>query len=83
MPNCIMLYFPCMVLYFINILVNTFFLHCRYCFVQLTAKTNAEKAMKDLEQIKFGSGKLKVEKKFSKDEEDLSAEAIDPYTYVF
>lgn len=36
--------------------------------------------MKELEQIEFGTGKLKVEKKISKDEEDLTPEAIDPYT---
>ncbi|XP_049838576.1 uncharacterized protein LOC126284042 isoform X3 [Schistocerca gregaria] len=52
----------------------------RYCFVQLSESTNADKTMKELEKIKFGSGTLKVEKKFSKDEEELSPEAIDPYT---
>ncbi|KAJ4445136.1 hypothetical protein ANN_06937 [Periplaneta americana] len=52
----------------------------RYCFVQLCEKANTEKTIKELEQIKFGSGNLMVEKKFQKDDEELSPEAIDPYT---
>nr|CAD7198788.1 unnamed protein product [Timema douglasi] len=52
----------------------------RYCFVQLAEDVNAELAIKELEQTKFGAGKLVVEKKYNKEEEDLTPEAIDPYT---
>ncbi|CAG2060277.1 unnamed protein product [Timema podura] len=52
----------------------------RYCFVQLAEDVNAEIAIKELEQTKFGAGKLVVEKKYNKEEEDLTPEAIDPYT---
>jgi hypothetical protein len=57
------------------------FCNCyRYCFVHLFEKANTEKTIKELEQIEFGSGRLMVEKKFQKDDEELSPEAIDPYT---
>ncbi|PSN38107.1 hypothetical protein C0J52_00843 [Blattella germanica] len=52
----------------------------RYCFVQLHETANTENTIKDLEEISFGSGRLVVEKKFQKDDEDLTPEAIDPYT---
>jgi hypothetical protein len=36
--------------------------------------------IKDLQDIQFGAGTLKVEKKITKEEDNLSPEAIDPYT---
>ncbi|KAK3921679.1 Protein painting of fourth [Frankliniella fusca] len=52
----------------------------RYCFVQLAPDVNTEKVIKVLENIKFGSGHLSVEKKSTKQEEEASPESIDPYT---
>ncbi|KAJ9581279.1 hypothetical protein L9F63_023551, partial [Diploptera punctata] len=52
----------------------------KYCFVQLHDKANMDKTIKELEQVNFGHGKLHVEKKIQKEEEDLTPEAIDPYT---
>ncbi|XP_034251013.1 RNA polymerase-associated protein LEO1 [Thrips palmi] len=52
----------------------------RYCFVQLAPDANTEKVIKMLENVKFGSGHLSVEKKSTKQEEEASPESIDPYT---
>lgn len=52
----------------------------RYCFVQLAPDVNTEKIIKILENIKFGSGYLSVERKSTKQEEEATPESIDPYT---
>lgn len=54
----------------------------RYCFVQLAPEVNADKVIKMLENVKFGSGHLSVERKSTKQEEEASPESIDPYTLV-
>lgn len=59
---------------------NIFFACVRYCFVQLAPDANTEKVIKMLENVKFGSGHLSVEKKSTKQEEEASPESIDPYT---
>lgn len=48
--------------------------------MQLAPDVNVEKTIKILENIKFGSGHLSVEKKSTKQEEEASPESIDPYT---
>ncbi|XP_071455667.1 zinc finger homeobox protein 4-like isoform X2 [Hetaerina americana] len=52
----------------------------RFCFVQLAEGISPDDVIKDLQDIQFGAGTLKVEKKITKEEDNLSAEAIDPYT---
>lgn len=52
----------------------------RYCFIQMAENVNIDEAIKELEQIKFGVGHLKVERKSLRDEDNTSPEEIDPYT---
>ncbi|KAL0117712.1 hypothetical protein PUN28_008843 [Cardiocondyla obscurior] len=50
----------------------------RYCFIQMAEDVDIDEAIKELEEIKFGVGHLKVEKKSLRDEDN--PEEIDPYT---
>ncbi|BES93439.1 RRM [Nesidiocoris tenuis] len=52
----------------------------RYCFVTLKPQADAEKVMEELNQIKFGCGYLKAERKVEKQDEHVKIEEIDPFT---
>lgn len=41
---------------------------------------NVDKVMADIGKIKFGTGKLKAERKLVKNEDIVTPEAIDPYS---
>ncbi|XP_072753569.1 uncharacterized protein Pof isoform X3 [Anoplolepis gracilipes] len=52
----------------------------RYCFIQMAENVNIDEAIKQLEEIQFGVGNLKVERKSLRDEDNPMPEEIDPYT---
>lgn len=52
----------------------------RFCFVQLEEDADADKVMADLSTKEFGNGILHVEKRGTKEDDNLSAESIDPFT---
>ncbi|XP_025602305.1 eukaryotic translation initiation factor 5B-like isoform X2 [Athalia rosae] len=52
----------------------------RYCFIQMAEDVNIDDAIKELEKIPFGVGRLKVERKSLRDEDNPTPEEIDPYT---
>lgn len=53
----------------------------RYCFIQLSDDSDVEKVMCELSKIDFYNlGKIKVEEKCEKPEENVTPETIDPYT---
>ena len=52
----------------------------RFCFVQMGEDVDIEQAIKDLQNIPFGVGHLKVERKSLREEDAPKPEEIDPYT---
>uniref|UniRef100_A0A146M5M8 Protein painting of fourth n=1 Tax=Lygus hesperus TaxID=30085 RepID=A0A146M5M8_LYGHE len=52
----------------------------RYCFVTLREGANVDQVMAELNEVKFGSGLLKAERKVEKQEENVKPEDIDPFT---
>ncbi|XP_012273009.1 RNA polymerase II-associated factor 1 homolog isoform X2 [Orussus abietinus] len=52
----------------------------RYCFIQMAENVNIDEAIKKLEEIRFGVGYLRVERKSLRDKDNPMPEEIDPYT---
>ncbi|KAF6205327.1 hypothetical protein GE061_019497 [Apolygus lucorum] len=52
----------------------------RYCFVTLREGANVDQVMTELNDVQFGNGMLKAERKVEKQEENVKPEDIDPFT---